>query len=45
MALHAQRTKRLAASITHFGAEVSSEPAAHLLGHLSIVVSLDTLRV
>jgi len=43
VALHAQRTKRLTASITHFGGEVSSEPAARLLGHLGIVVSPDTL--
>src|SRR6266705_529596 len=43
VALHAQRTKRLTGSITHFGGEVSSEPAARLLGHLGIVVSPDTL--
>lgn len=43
VAVHAQRTKRLNASLTHFGGEVSSEPAAHLLGHLGIVVSPDTL--
>lgn len=43
VAQHAQRTKRLTASITHCGGEVSSEPAARLLGHLGIVVSPDTL--
>ncbi len=43
VALHAQQTKRLTASITHFGCEVSSEPAARLLGHLGILVSSDTL--
>jgi len=43
VAPHAQRTKRLTASIMHFGGEVSSEPAARLLGHLGIMVSPDTL--
>lgn len=43
VALHAQRTKRLTVSLTHFGGEVSSEPAARLLSHLGIVVSSDTL--
>jgi transposase len=43
VAPYAQRTKRLTASITHFGGEVSSEPAARLLGHLGILVSPDTL--
>src|SRR5712691_2062473 len=40
---YAQHTKRLTVSIAHFGGEVSSEPAARLLGHLGIVVSPDTL--
>ncbi len=43
VAPHAQRTKRLTASIMHFGGEVSSELAARLLGHLGIMVSPDTL--
>ena len=43
VAPHAQRTKLLTTSLTHFGVEVSSEPAARLLGHLGIVVSSDTL--
>src|SRR5260221_4755799 len=43
MAPHGQRTKRLTASITPFGGEVSSEPAARLLHHMGILVSSDTL--
>ena len=43
LALHGQRTKRLTASITHFCGEVSSEPAARLLGRLGIRVSPDSL--
>jgi transposase len=40
---HAQRTKRLTASMRHFGGEVSSEPAARLLSRLGILVSSATL--
>lgn len=43
LAPHEQRTKRLTASITPFGGEVSSEPAARLLRHMGILVSSDTL--
>jgi transposase len=43
VAPHGQRTKRLTASITPFGGEVSSEPAARLLRHMGILVSSDTL--
>jgi transposase len=43
VAPHAQRTKRLTASIMPFGGEVSSEPAARLLRHLGILVSSETL--
>ena len=43
VAPHAQRTKRLTSSLMHVGGEVSSEPAARLLGHLGIHVSSDTL--
>ena len=43
LAPHAQRTKRLTASITPFSGEVSSEPAARLLRHMGVLVSSDTL--
>jgi transposase len=40
---HVQRTQRLSTTLAHFAGEVSSEPGAHLLNHLGIVVSPDTL--
>jgi transposase len=43
LASHVQRTERLTRTLAHFAGEVSSEPGAHLLSHVGIVVSPDTL--
>ncbi len=43
LASHVQRTVRLTTTLAHFAGEVSGEPGAHLLSHIGIIVSSDTL--
>ncbi len=43
LASHVQRTERLTSTLVDFAGEVSSEPGSHLLSHLGIMVSPDTL--
>ncbi|MHB8599122.1 MAG: transposase family protein [Ktedonobacteraceae bacterium] len=42
-AFHVQRTERLTTTLATNAGEVSSVPGAHLLSHIGIVVSPDTL--